>query len=87
MKHFTRTIGASPDTPKTAFAEINAAHQAKTIKKPNCNKKSGGSVTDSRWHRPVVEEDGRIQRLHDDDVDDPYVALATATTAILYCRI
>lgn len=39
MKHFTRTIGASPDTPKTAFAEINAAHQAKTIKKPNCNKK------------------------------------------------
>jgi hypothetical protein len=44
MKHFTRTIGASPDTPKTAFAEINAAHQAKTIKKPNCNKKK-------RWFR------------------------------------
>ena len=34
--------------PQTAFAEINAAHQAKTIKKPKCNKKSGGSVTDSR---------------------------------------
>ena len=39
MKQFTRTIGASPDTPKTAFAEINAAHQAKTIMNPQIGEK------------------------------------------------